>query len=193
MNSADVLKLVGKVGYYLPFIILSGALVAIGTGLLSTIMVTTSTARWVGFQILIGFGRGCGLQVPIIAIQNALPKSQNSIAMSLIVFAQTFGGAVILAVSETDFTSSLTNGLANVVPVAEAQAIVNAGASSFREVVDQDKLPQVLIAYNEAVRHTLYIGAASGVVVFVFAWGMGWKDIKINKAADPEIADSKAI
>lgn len=183
----------GKVGYYLPFIISSGALVAIGTGLLSTITVTTSTARWVGFQVLIGFGRGCGLQVPIIAVQNALPKSQNSIAMSLIVFAQTFGGAVILAVSDTDFTSSLMNGLANVVPVAEAQAIVNAGASSFREVVDKDKLSQVLIAYNEAVRHTLYIGAASGVVVFVFAWGMGWKDIKINKAADPEVAESKAI
>lgn len=231
----------GKVGFYLPFMILSGALVAIGTGLLSTLTVTTSSAKWFGFEVLTGFGRGCGLrtyiseplsslwfpnlscetmcrnkkllphlsqdsgflprrnnanssicaEIPIVAVQNALPESQNSLAMSLVVFAQTFGGAVILAVSETDFTSSLTKGLANVISVAEAQAIVNAGASSFREVVDKDKLPQVLVAYNEAVRHTLYIGAACAVVVFVFAWRMGWKDIKKSKAADPKIADSK--
>lgn len=174
-------------GYYLPFMIFSGVLVAIGSGLFSTLTVTTSTAKWIGFQVLTGFGRGCGLQIPIIAIQNALPESQNSVAMSLVVFAQTFGGALILAVSDTDFTSSLMKRLANVVPVTEAQAIVKAGASSFRGVVDKEKLPQVLIAYDEAVTNTLYIGAASGVVVFICAWGMGWKDIKKTKAADPKV------
>lgn len=54
---------VGKLGYYLPWSVASGAIVAIGSGLISTFMPHTSTAKWVGYQFLAGIGRGCGLQM----------------------------------------------------------------------------------------------------------------------------------
>lgn len=55
--------LVGKVGYYTPFAIGGSALVAIGNGLLSSLSPTTSTGRWVGYQVIMGVGRGVASQI----------------------------------------------------------------------------------------------------------------------------------
>ena len=38
---------VGKLGYYLPWIVASGAIVAIGLGLISTFIPHISTAKWI--------------------------------------------------------------------------------------------------------------------------------------------------
>jgi hypothetical protein len=54
---------VGKTGYYLPWIVASTILMAIASGLLSTLAQDTQTAKWVGYEILIGIGRGCGMQM----------------------------------------------------------------------------------------------------------------------------------
>ena len=43
-------------GYYLPMAIIGPCISAVGYGLLSTLSPTTSTARWVGYQILYGVG-----------------------------------------------------------------------------------------------------------------------------------------
>ena len=175
-----------KLGYYLPWIIVSGALISIGTGLFTTFTLTTSTAKWVGYEILAGAGRGVGMQMPIIAIQNTLPPAQVSVGMSVLVFFQTFGGALFLAVDDTDFTSSLAKELKALKPPVDVQAIIQAGATRFREVVSSEDLPGILIAYNVAVRNTFYLGAAGAVAVFVFGWGMGWKSVKKSKVVKPE-------
>src|SRR5947209_4860648 len=69
-------KLVGKLGYYLPFSIFSAVLVSIANGLISTFTPDMSTGRWIGYQILLGAGPSSGLQMPLIAVQNKLPPSQ---------------------------------------------------------------------------------------------------------------------
>jgi hypothetical protein len=55
--------IVGRVGYYLPLSVLGASLAAIGNGLISTFSTTTSTGRWIGYQIILGVGRGIGLQM----------------------------------------------------------------------------------------------------------------------------------
>jgi len=55
--------LVGRWGYYLPWMMLSAVLAGIGSGLLSTMGPHTSTVRWVWYQIIVGLGRGCGMQM----------------------------------------------------------------------------------------------------------------------------------
>lgn len=54
--------LVGKLGYYLPWGVFCGILTAIGSGLISTFTPNTATGKWIGYQILIGAGRGAGFQ-----------------------------------------------------------------------------------------------------------------------------------
>ena len=54
--------IVGKMGYYLPWAVGCGILVSIGSGLLSTLNPYTSTGKWIGYQIILGVGRGAGFQ-----------------------------------------------------------------------------------------------------------------------------------
>lgn len=55
--------LIQRVGYYLPFAVLSSAISAVGNGLVSTYTPWTTTARWAGYQVLLGGGRGIGMQM----------------------------------------------------------------------------------------------------------------------------------
>ena len=54
---------VPKVGYYLPFAAAGSAIGAVGNGLVSTFSPNTPTHRWVGYQIILGSGRGIGMQM----------------------------------------------------------------------------------------------------------------------------------
>jgi len=50
-------------GYYLPWALVGGIITAIGNGLVSTFTASTSASVWIGYQILLGAGRGCGMQI----------------------------------------------------------------------------------------------------------------------------------
>lgn len=85
-----------KLGYYIPFAVASAALASVGQGVLSTLTPSSSVGKWIGYQAVVGFGRGLGLQMTFIAIQNSLPSLMVSIATSLLTFIQILGGTVIL-------------------------------------------------------------------------------------------------
>lgn len=55
--------IVNRVGYYIPISLFSAVLVAVGGGLMSTFSPSTSTGEWIGYQIILGVGRGIGLQM----------------------------------------------------------------------------------------------------------------------------------
>lgn len=61
--------LVGVVGYFQPFLLIGAILATIGAGLLYTLDIGSSSAQYIGFQVLIGVGIGTSIQVPIIAVQ----------------------------------------------------------------------------------------------------------------------------
>lgn len=56
-------SLVQKLGYYLPFAAAGSAIGAVGNGLVSTFAPSTPTSRWIGYQIILGSGRGIGMQM----------------------------------------------------------------------------------------------------------------------------------
>lgn len=178
--------LVGRLGYYLPWSIASGILTSLGTGLISTFTPTTSTGTWIGYQILAGAGRGCGMQMPLVAIQTALPQEQISVGIALLIFAQGFGGALFLAFAETDFTNGLTKAIKAFAPNVSAETVIAAGASAVRDVVPKADLGGAFLAYNQAIQHVFYLAAGAAAATLVFCWGMGWKSVKKAKVAKPE-------
>lgn len=173
----------GRIGYYLPFAVASGALTIIGSGLLTTLTPTSSTGDWLGFQILQGVGRGFGLQIPLLAVQNNSTKEDASILTALVVFSQQFGGAVFLSLGQVIFGTSLRNNLEIYAPDVNAESVIAAGATAVRSAVSNASLPGVLLAYSKAFDHVMYLatGAAGGALVFAF--GMGWVNVKEKKVA----------
>ncbi|OGM51075.1 MFS multidrug transporter [Aspergillus bombycis] len=186
--------LTGKLGYYLPWGVLGAMLNAIGSGLLSTLTPDTSVPDWAGYQSLVGFGRGAATQVPMIATQNAVVADEVSTAMAIMACSQTLGGAVFLAVGQVIFAQTLRVKLPEYAPAVDPETVIAAGATGFRDVVSVRELPGVLKAYGKSVDQVFYLGVGLSVAQFIFAWGVGFKNVKKDKRGkvSGEVVDDKA-
>jgi hypothetical protein len=103
--------------------------------------------------------------------------------MSLVVFAQTFGGALFLAFAQTIFSHGLTSNLAKYAPTVNPETVITAGVTALRHTVTKEQLPGVLEAYSKAVNHIFYLATGSAVAWFAFSWGTGWYSVKKKKEA----------
>lgn len=171
-------KLVGHFGYYLPWAVGSAALTAIGYGLLSSLAPYTSTGEWIGYQLIAGVGRGIGIQIPMVAVQNTMTPQEIPVAMSMLTFSQTLGGALFLSIGATVLTNSLQSGLENDVEGIDVQAVLNAGANGIRDAVPSAMLTGVVEVYASSIDNVFYMCTGLAVACFVTAWGMGWVDIR---------------
>lgn len=68
--------LISKTGLLQPFYLISGLLSTAGAALLYTLDINSSMARYVGPQLLLGFGIGLGNQIPMIAVQSFSKTSE---------------------------------------------------------------------------------------------------------------------
>jgi hypothetical protein len=75
--------LITMFGYYIPAIWLSTVLMTVGAGLISTSKPNTGHAKWIGYQVLYGFGLRCGTQAPVMAAQTVLELKDVPIGTSI--------------------------------------------------------------------------------------------------------------
>ena len=120
-------------------------------------------------------------------MQNKLPPQQIPVAMALIGFSQTFGGALFLSFSDTIFTNSLESLIHTYASAVDPEAVIAAGATGFRNITAGKDLANVLVAYAKSVDRVFYLTAGAGVSCFVLAWGMGWKDIRKKKKENSKV------
>lgn len=78
--------IITKIGYYVPFLWIGASLFTVGSGLLFTLRVDTAAGRWIGYQILAGFGAGPGIQVPFLAMQAVLKQKEVPIGSKWVLF-----------------------------------------------------------------------------------------------------------
>ena len=187
-----LIRAVTKLGYYLPFAVASSIVASIGHGLLTLLDPDTSTGKWIGYQIIVGFGRGLGMQMPIVAIQNNVSPSLVSISMSLLTFSQTLGGAIMLSIGQTIFTTGLRTNVPKYATGVSAESVIAAGATGLRQAIpDPTTLREVLFAYSKSIQSVYYLAIGCSGACFVFAWGMGWKDIRKKSSSKPKPAPAQ--
>ncbi len=168
-----------RFGRYMPFIIASTVLMSIGSGLLTTLRVDTSVGHWVGYQVLYGFGVGLGFQQVVTAAQVCLPRDDISIGTAFVLFVQLFGGAIMVSAAENTFTQQLTKQLSALnFQNFDPEVVVRAGATAFRSMVTEEQLPDVILAYNEALTKTFQLGLIMACLSVLGAVGMEWKTVK---------------
>jgi EmrB/QacA subfamily drug resistance transporter len=61
-------------GHYVPWMIGGSVLAAIGSGLLYTLGIGSTSSHWIGYQIVAGMGFGGGFQVPVIATRKLMGR-----------------------------------------------------------------------------------------------------------------------
>ncbi|KAK0644201.1 major facilitator superfamily domain-containing protein [Cercophora newfieldiana] len=171
--------MVEKVGYILPFAVFAGILAAVSNGLYSTFSVHTTTAAWIGYQILNGIGRGTGMAMPLTAVQTVLNPADLSVAMGILVFFGMLGTAVMVAIANTIFNQSLRVELSRHLPdPAEFREVIAAGATGFRKLVSEEDLPLVLEAYAISISRVFFLVAGVGAISVVTALFLGRTNLR---------------
>lgn len=174
-------KLIGVIGYPLPFALLSSGLASIGYGLACTFNANTTTGQWIGYQILFGASRGFGFQMPLVSMQHSLSPTEATLGIALMMFSGMLCGAIFLSVSALIFTNSLRTLLPLDAPQVNAEAVIVAGATGFRSFLDPAQLGNVLRAYSKSIDRVFYLVAAASAAAFFVSFGLGWKDIRPKK------------
>lgn len=172
---------ISTLGYYAPFAIISGAILVVGAGLLTTWQVDTGPGMWIGYQVIVGAGQGVLLQLPNIATQTVLSKELAPAGLAFLQFVQYLAGSVIVTICQTLIQNKLVNGLAGL--GIDGVAIANEGATSLRSLVRVAQLPQVLVVYNDALRDIWYLSLALAILTFLSSFGYEWKNVKEEEKA----------
>lgn len=166
-----------KIGYYTPWMILSSTLTPIGAGLITTFTPHTSHSAWIGYQALFGMGVGLGMQQPSVAAQTVLSRKDVSIGAALMMFSRTLGGAVFISVGNNIFDTRFAHNLVRI-PGINVKSVAVTGATDLKNMVPASLLPQVLVAYNDALRATFYLITALTCCTIFGSLAMEWKSVK---------------
>ena len=178
---------ISAVGYYTPFMIACSVLAPIGFGLYTTFTPSESHSKWIGYQVITGCGMGLGMQQPLMAVQTVLEMKDVPTGTSVIVFLQTLGGALLVAICQNVFSNKLIDSIEELVPGLDPATIVNSGATGFRKIVSEADLPGVIMSYNNALTQTFIACAALAALSVVGALAVEWKSVK-GKNIEPGLA-----
>ncbi|KAB8263219.1 major facilitator superfamily domain-containing protein [Aspergillus pseudonomiae] len=172
-------QLVSLIGFYTPFMIFGVCLTAIGTGLLTTLGINTSEGKWIGFQIIYGFGIGCCSQAPNLAAQTVLARKDVAIGASLMFFGQQLFGSVFASVGQNVLFNQLAHRLADI-PGISPRLIQSTGATEFLNRVPAEDLVMAREAYKDSLRTCFQVGVIMACLSVLGAFGMEWCSVKQN-------------
>ncbi|ESZ95129.1 major facilitator superfamily transporter [Sclerotinia borealis F-4128] len=169
-------------GYYTPFVYAASILMSIGTGLLMTVQPQhTSRAKWVGFQILCGAGIGLGEEQGLYMVQTTLPEDDVATGIGIVLFAQTFGGALFVSVAQAVFLENIGKALKTLAPDLDPHSVLD-GQST---VLSSSSTPQVSAelqaVYGVAIKEALGVGLILATVSSVGAVLYDWKSLKTRR------------
>lgn len=168
-------------GQYVPLMHLSIIFLSVGCGLLTTLDVDSSPAKWIGYQVIFGAGVGSGLQTALTSPQTALQLQDIAIGTSVIMFCENLVAAIMVSVAQNIFTNQLVSNFASTIPGIDLSAVLKAGALQIKNQVPEEYLDAVIIAYNKSLTHTFYVGVALACCSLLGAVWLEWLSVKPKK------------
>ena len=183
--------LVSRIGYYTPFAIFGSCLSAVGAGLLTTLEVNSSTAKWVGYQVFYGFALGSMTQAPNMAAQTVLSRQDIAIGASLMFFGQQLFGAVFVSVGQNVLDNQLVERLVKIPGMQgiTPQQIQKTGATALLDLAPAAFRSRGLDAYNDALRVCFQVGLIMACLSVLGAAGLEWKSVR--KSLPPKMSDAE--
>ncbi|KAI1503056.1 major facilitator superfamily domain-containing protein [Biscogniauxia marginata] len=166
-----------KLGYYVPAMIASPSLLAVGQGLMSTFRVDEVASHWIGFQVVAGFGLGIGMQASNLAAQAILPLPDVPTGISIMFFAQQLGGGIFTSVGQNLLSTYMVSHLVDI-PGVDPGKVTSEGAGDLVANVPQEYRLAVREVYNEALSRIFLCAMGVALAAVVAALFMEWKNIK---------------
>ncbi|OKL62584.1 hypothetical protein UA08_02968 [Talaromyces atroroseus] len=171
---------ISKTGIATPLLPVGSAIATIAAGLLYTLDIGTGTGKWIGYQILAGFGYGISFQVPIIVCQGTGDPSDLASMTAIILFFQTIGGAALIGAAQSGFVNQLLRRLPSTAPTVNPNLVVAAGATELRNVFSADELSGILVAYMAGIKVTFAITIGAAGISFPISLLSKWDKINLQ-------------
>ena len=150
------------------------------------------TESRIGILILAGVGSGFGGQQALMAAQTVFRGPDISLAISVLIFAQTLAGTVFISVAQNVFQSSLIKQLHKIVPDVDPAVVLGAGASHLREAMEEKyptEVDAIFKAYNNALQQVFLLSLILACLTALGSGGMKWTSLK--KAKEEQKAEQK--
>ena len=185
--------LITKFGHYMPLVFLSVVLSSLGAGLMLLLEPGTDAGKWIGFQILYGFGIGCALSIPQIAAQTVLSLQDIPTGLAVVGFFQNLGPAIMLSAGNNVLNERLLEYIGALgIKGLDTAAVVQAGATAIRTLVPVEHLSSVVVAYNMALRKTFEVALIMSCLSLVGGVFMEWKSVKTpDKVEDVSVEEGR--
>ncbi|KAK5626610.1 hypothetical protein RRF57_002325 [Xylaria bambusicola] len=160
--------------------IVGNAFGILGCGLCYTFDVHTSIGKWIGYEIIAGFGLGASLQIPVIVGQVSVESADLSSATAIMLCFQTLGGAFWVAASQAVLVNTLLLSLPSAAPGVDPKLVLATGAGQLRDVFTKAELSGILLAYLEGIRATFILSATVVAAAFVVAFFLPWRKLDLE-------------
>ncbi|KAH6682863.1 putative HC-toxin efflux carrier [Halenospora varia] len=170
--------LISATGHFIPWLLVGGILATIGSGLLYTLEVNSSSSQWIGYQVLAGLGIGGAFQVPIIAAQSIVLPSDLSSVTAMVLFCQTIGGAFFVSAGQVAFANTLVGKLPQYAPTVDPKFVVTVGVTEIRKVFEANVVPGIVASYMSGLKVAYAIAIASSGVAVVVSVFSKWINLK---------------
>ncbi|KAG8217929.1 MFS general substrate transporter [Butyriboletus roseoflavus] len=188
--------ILSKTGKYRPIMWVAFAVMTLGMGLMIMLDYTSSLAEQEIFPLIAALGSGCLFQVPLVALQAAMPLKDMATASSGFMFIRTVGGAVGIAVGEAIISSVLPAKLASIPNFASlgipiTAAALNDSVGMVHTISNLTLRDAVLHAWSEAIG-TIWImstplsGLALILTLFLREYSLERKTVRIGDEKSPE-------
>ncbi|RAH46759.1 MDR family MFS transporter [Aspergillus brunneoviolaceus CBS 621.78] len=154
-------------GYYTPFVYGGSILMSVGTGLIATVRPhQTPRARWIGYQILCGAGIGLGEEQGLYMVQTTLPEADVATGLGIVLFAQTFGGAVFVSVAQAVFLEHITAALRTLAPDVDPYSVLGGALTATSPALQS----VYAVAIKDALRVGLVLATVSSLGALLYDW-----------------------
>ncbi|KIJ16697.1 hypothetical protein PAXINDRAFT_98515 [Paxillus involutus ATCC 200175] len=185
-----------KSGKYRVIMWTSYVVMTLGMGLMITLDYTSSDAEKEIFPLIASLGIGCLFQVPLVALQAAMPLKDMATASSGFLFLRTVGGAVGIAIGEAIISTVLPKKLAVITNVSSlglgySAAALNDSVSKIHLIPDVTLRNAVLHAWSRSIAtiwimYTPLCGVALILTLFLRVYSLNRKTVQ---SGDAETAD----
>ncbi|KAK4113293.1 MFS general substrate transporter [Canariomyces notabilis] len=174
-----------KVGYYTPLAIVGTCIMIVGAGMLTTLQVDSSSGKWIGYQVLYGFGLGTSFQIPNLAVQTALPKKDVPMGLALMLFGSLIGSAVFVSVGENVLSNQLGQRLSRF-PGFDIKLLTSGGVTALLDSLPADSRASALAEYNEALRVVFRVGLIVSCLAILGTATLEWLSVKKPQSQAPQ-------
>jgi hypothetical protein len=172
---------------YWPFLFLGTAFAAVGSGLIHTLNIQSSTGQWFGYQVIAAFGYGMTVQLPLLVIQNTLDVEDIPTATAVFIFFQNFVGAVALTVAQNIFQQELQQRVGAIAGV-DLNTVVESNPSEIRQHVPPQFLARVLEAFNMSISRAFILAIAGACFGFLVSFGLERRKLRDDSKKNVSVA-----